>query len=276
MIDDGNLRWCERRSLFVPPKHCFDPRGFDVKEFKSDTVAREFVGTHHYSGTLPNTRFRFGLYDHGTLVGVAAFTHPSRDCVLTNWFPDVGRDAKGKLRAVELGRFVLLEEVGFNGETYFLSRCFDLLSDRIAGVLSFSDPIPRTRTDGVVIMPGHRGQIYQAHNARYLGIARADDLWLLPDARVFSRRSYQKIRKAEVGWWKQTVNFTRYGADPLSPDADEFTRIRWLETWKRRLVRILEHPGNYRYAWPIQRRLRKTILSRWKHIDLPYPKKAAA
>lgn len=267
--DDGNLRHRDGNTRFVPPSHRFDPRGFEVAEIDSDRVVRDFVQRHHYAGTLPAARFRFCLYNRGAIVGAAVFSHPSRDCVLTNWFPDVPR-----LEAVELGRFVLLDEVGFNGETWFLARAFDLLADRIAGVLSFSDPLARARLDGTVVMPGHKGTIYQAANAKYLGRARADKLWLLPDARVLARRTYQKIRDGEVGWHAATAQLTRYGADPIPETADEPTRRAWLEVWRERLVRVVDHPGNHRYGWALRKRLRKAIHARWAHVDLPYPKAA--
>ena len=57
--------------------------------------------------------------------------------------------------AVELGRLVLLDEVPGNGESWFIARCFELLRrEGIVGVLSFSDPVPRTTADGRKVLPG--------------------------------------------------------------------------------------------------------------------------
>ena len=54
-----------------------------------------------------------------------------------------------------------------NGESYFVAQCFKRLARLgIQGVLSFSDPIPRTDLEGRVVMPGHIGTVYQA-----LGVA---------------------------------------------------------------------------------------------------------
>ncbi|HEX7095667.1 MAG TPA: hypothetical protein VF183_07275 [Acidimicrobiales bacterium] len=160
------------------------------------------------------------------------------------------------LQAVELGRFILHEEVGFNGETWFLARIFEMLEGRIAGVVSFSDPVPRTRIDGTIVMPGHKGTIYQAHNGVYLGRGRKDTLWLLPDGRALSRRTFQKIRAGERGWLAATDQLVRYGAEALTADADAWERSAWLDHWMRKLTRRFKHPGNHKYAWTIGRRNR--------------------
>jgi len=259
----GNQRWRERRANFRPPVEPIDPRGYDVAELASDTVARRFVETHHYSGSYPAARFRVGLYRRGELVGVAVLSHPCNDAVLEAVFPTLPRRA-----CVELGRFVLVDDVPGNGETWFLARTFDLLRDRVAGVVSFSDPVPRTDVAGAVVMPGHLGTIYQASNARYLGRGRADTLRLLPDGRVLSRRTFQKVRSGERGWSAAAARLVAFGADELDAGADEAARRAWLETWLARLTRPLRHPGNHRYAWVLQRRHRRVLAA----PAAPYPK----
>ncbi len=258
----GNQRWCARRASYRPSAERIDPRAYDVVELAGDAAARAFVERHHYSGSYPAARFRVGLYQRGALVGVAVFSHPCNDAVLENAFPSLPRRV-----AVELGRFVLLDDVPGNGETWFLARAFDLVRDRVAGVVSFSDPVPRTNLAGELVMPGHLGTIYQAANARYLGRGRTDTLRLLPDGRVMSRRSYQKIRTGERGWFAAAARLVVFGADPLDAGADERARRAWLETWLARLTRRLRHPGNHRYAWVLQRRHRRALQE-----SAPYPK----
>ena len=113
-----------------------------------DATAKAFVREHHYSGSYPAARWRFGLFRRGVLQGVAVFSHPCNDRVLTSIFPG---PATG---SVELGRFVLLDEVPGNGETWFLGRCFARLRrEGLAGVVAFSDPCrrlhrPRGQHDG--------------------------------------------------------------------------------------------------------------------------------
>ncbi len=70
--------------------------------------------------------------------------------------------------SVELGRFVLLDSVPANGE--ILARAFECLRRKgLAGVVSFSDPVPRTKMDGTIIHRGHFGICYQATSATFLG-----------------------------------------------------------------------------------------------------------
>jgi len=222
-----------------------------VAEIQDDTTARMFVCEHHYSGTYPAARFRAGLYRLGELVGVAVFSHPCNNRVLTNVFRGLP-----VLKAMELGRFVLLDEVPGNGETWFLARAFELLrAVGVRGVVSFSDPVPRTDVHGRRIFPGHLGIIYRAHNARYLGRGYARTLKLLPDGTVFSDRAMQKIRAGSKGWRYASEQLVAHGADPLHPNADREVRHSWLRRWTSELTRPLRHPGNFRYAWALDRRV---------------------
>lgn len=180
------------------------------------------------------------------------------------WFPTLERDER-----VELGRFVLLDEVPGNGETWFLARCFEVLRARgVAGVISFSDPVPRYALDGRLVMPGHVGTAYQASNALYLGRGAADTVYLLPDGRSYARRSYQKIRGGERGWRPYAAILERLGADHLPGQADEPTRRAWLDTWMPRLTRPMIHPGNHRFGWTLDRRRRRHA----PRPVAPYPK----
>lgn len=260
----GNQRWRQHRASYRPPEEPICTRLHEVEPIEDDATARDFVEGHHYSGTYPAARFRYGLYRRGQLAGVAVFSHPCSDKVLTNVFPVAPR------RSVELGRFVLLDEVEGNGETWFLARAFELLrrvrlpdGARLAGVVSFSDPVPRATAAGALVFPGHLGTIYQAHNGRYLGRGTPRTLRLLPDGTVLSARATQKIRKLERGWRYAADQLERAGAAPL----DLTDPAGWLRTWLPRLTRTLRHPGNHRYAWPLARQLRDRLPA-----AQPYPK----
>ena len=166
-----NQRWCDGRASYRPPAEPIRTAEYDVAEIPDDTTARQFITQHHYSHTYPAARFRAGLYRHGELAGVAVFSHPCSNAVLTNVF-----DAP-VLTTVELGRFVLLDSVAGNGETWFLARSFEILRKHaIVGVVSFSDPLQRRTESGEVIHMGHVGTIYQAHNGTYLGRGTARTL----------------------------------------------------------------------------------------------------
>ena len=104
---DFSQRWRSRRSSFRPPGEVIDSRHYEVALLAGDAAAKAFIIEHHYSGTYPAARFRFGLFRAGVLQGVAVFSHPCNDAVLTSVFPGVATDS------VELGRLVLLDQVPF-------------------------------------------------------------------------------------------------------------------------------------------------------------------
>jgi hypothetical protein len=256
-----NQRWRDRRSSYRPATEPIRPAEFDVAEIVDDTTARAFVTTHHYSQTYPAARFRVGLYRHGELVGVAVFSHPCSDAVLTNVFP------LPALTAIELGRFVLLDAVGGNGETWFLARCFALLKTKgIRGVVSFSDPLQRRNVAGELVHMGHVGTIYQSHNGIYLGRGTPRTLRLLPDGRVFSDRAAQKIRTGERGWKYAAAQLEAFGAKEVPTDDTE-ARAHWLAASLAILTTKLRHRGNHKYAWPLDSAIRRELPA-----SLPYPK----
>jgi hypothetical protein len=263
MTPTGNQRWSERRASYRPAGEVIDPLGYDVAPVDEGT-AKAFVLAHHYSGTYPAARFRFGLYRHGALVGVAVFSHPCSDSVLTRVFP-----LHPATDAVELGRFVLLDDVPGNGETWFLARCFEQLRQRVVGVVSFSDPVARPDAHGRVVFPGHLGTIYQAHNGVFLGRGKARVLRLLPNGQVFSERAISKIRRLERGWSHCVAALEAAGARPFDAAGDVADAQAWLSVELARVTRPLRHPGNLKYAWALARRVRRELPA-----GQPYPKRA--
>lgn len=251
-------RWRDGRDRYRPAAEPIDPRAYEVAELEDDTRAKGFVLAHHYSGTYPAARRRFGLYRGAELAGVAVFSHPCSDKVLTSVFPGPA------LEALELGRFVLLDDVPGNGETWFLGRCFQALrAEGFRGVVSFSDPLPRTNRQGARVFAGHIGTIYQAHNGVYFGRATARTLQLLPDGQVFSARAAQKIRAGDRGWEYAAAQLEAAGA----PSCDRGDRRGWLTLALARVARPVRHPGNHKYAWSLDRR------RPLEAPGLPYPKR---
>lgn len=234
---------------------------FDVASIDQEAPAKAFVEQHHYSASFPAARERFGLYRFGELVGVAVFSHPTNDKALTNTFTNIKR-----LAGVDLGRLVLLDEVGANAESFFVARCFELLRPHgYRGVISSSDPVPRVTRTGQTVMPGHVGTIYQALNGRYLGRSTPRTLRLLPDGTVLNARTLQKIRAGERGWQPAVEQLEKFGAPKFDGDA---------RAWVRRVVPLittpLRHPGNHKYAWALDRRVQLPVQL------YSYPKKATA
>ena len=248
-----NQRWRARRDYYRRPDEQIDTRLYDVAELHTDAPAKAFVLEHHYSGSYPAARWRFGLYRAGQLVGVAVFSHPCNDRVITTALP-----VSAAVEGVELGRFVLLDDVPGNGETWFLGRCFAELRRRVAGVVAFSDPLPRRDAAGRVLTPGHVGTIYQAHNGVYLGRGTVRTLRLLPDGRTFSARAASKIRRLERGWRYAAAQLEAAGAAPLvgsaGADPSPEEAARWLGWWLPAVTRTVRHPGNHRYVWSFARR----------------------
>jgi hypothetical protein len=239
-----NQRWLFGRDSYRPPAEVIATREYEVSAIGRYQDARQFVLDHHYSGTYPAARFCFGLYRHAKLSGVAVFSHPVSDLTLTGVFKAPA------IAGVELGRFILLDEVPGNGETWFLARCFEhLRREGIVGVVSFSDPTARTNVHGETVFAGHIGTIYQAANGRYLGRSAPRSLHILPDGQVLSSRALQKIRSGSQGWRYAASLIEAHGAAPI-----DFERRReWLATWLPKITRRARHFGNHKYAWPLDR-----------------------
>lgn len=258
MIVDRGQRWRRGRDSYRRAGEAFRPQDYDVTLIGTDNVAKAFVAEHHYSGSYPAARVRVGLHERDELVGVAVFSVPAQprclDCV--------PGDAAS---CVELGRFVLLDRVPFNAESWLLGRAFELLRrDGYTGVVSFSDPAPRRRADGSTVFGGHIGTIYQATNATYLGRSKAETRRLLPDGALLHGRALTKIRHRRRGWRYATGLLEQHGAEPLRSDEDA---AAWVSRWVGRLTRPLRHPGNHKYAWALHRRDRRHLPG-----GLPYPK----
>lgn len=254
---DRCQRWRNCRDAYRPAGEPIDPRRYEVAPL-DELPAREFVETHHYSRTYPAARWRFGLHRGGQLVGVAVFSHPQQDRALTNVF---GGKA---VESVELGRFVLLDDVPANGETWFLGQCFrELRGEGLRGVLAFSDPLPRRTSGGSVVLPGHVGTIYQAFNGRYLGRGTSRTLRLTDEGTALSPRMLQKARGRGQGWAYAVRRLVELGAEP--PAAGDCPKT-WVRQWVAELTRPIRHKGNHRYAWSFH----KSIGRDWP--ELPYPK----
>lgn len=259
-------RWRGHRASYRPAREVIDTTRLEVAPIPDDRTARAFVELHHYEGTYPAARFRFGLFERAALVGVVVFSVPVR--------PEVTGCLPGAREAhAELGRLVLLDRVAANAESWFIARCFEeLRREGLVGVVSFSDPMRRTALDGSVTMPGHVGIVYQATNGLYLGRSRADTLRLLPDGSTFANRAAAKIRARDRGWRYAVERLVAHGAAPLG---DEDPRA-WLARELPRVTRRIAHPGKHKYAWTLRGRDRRH-LERWLRTtrgveSLPYPK----
>jgi hypothetical protein len=151
----------------------------------------------------------------------------------------------------ELGRFVLLDDVPFNGESWALARIFDALRTvrpRWRAIVSKADPLriddPLT---GRVVKPEHWGQIYQASNAAYVGASRPRTVWIGTGNHVFSERVLCKIRSNERGAAGAARRLVALGVPPRHPGEDPGA---WLDRVLRHpLFRTARHPGTLTYVF---------------------------
>lgn len=258
MITNVAQRWTAGRDSYRPAGEPIKAADFEVVPIDRDAIAKAFVLDHHYSGSYPAARFRYGLHHAAELVGVAVFSVPANYAALAC----LPGEAKA---SVELGRFVLVDDVPANGESWFLARCFELLrAEGVVGVVSFSDPTPRAATDGTIVLAGHVGTIYQATNACYLGRSKAETRRLLPDGSLLHGRALTKIRNRRRGWKYAAALLEHHGATALGANDDARA---WVDHWTGELCRPLPHPGNHKYAWTLHRRDRKHLPT-----SQPYPK----
>lgn len=258
MVEINCQRWRDRRDSYRTVGEPIRTSDYDVAELSSDKQARAFIERHHYSGSFPAARARYGLMRHGELVGAAVLSQPPSQAALDAALPF---ETDG-IRA-ELGRFVLLDDVPANGESWFLARCFELARrEGFSAVVAHSDPVARTNGEGRLVFPGHIGTIYQATNATYCGLTPRRTQRLLPDGTVLSARALSKLRLRDRGWRYVVDMLLRHGA--TEPEGD------W-RMWVARAVaatsRPYRHTGNHRYIWALERGLRRSLPA-----PLPYPK----
>jgi hypothetical protein len=195
-----------------------------------------------------------GLFHGRKLVGVAVFSVPMSQAIVPKSCgvePNAG---------CELGRFVLLDSVPANGETWFLSRAFRLLPKAILAVVSYSDPLPRTSITGQLVKPGHVGTIYQAANAAYFGRNRPNTIYPAGNGEIVSRRALSKLRNGEQGADYVRQMLTDLAGPKLRGESD----IGYVERIKHSL-RAIRHPGNHTYAWSLNKRIKI-------NTNLEYPK----
>lgn len=263
-------RWRDRRARFVPAASEIDPRHFAVDVIDTRLQATPFVEAHHYAGSMPVCRLAVGLFRNGAggrseLAGVCAFSVP-----INNASVPKSAGLADPLAACDLGRLVLLDDVGGNGESFLVARAFRLLRRErpaILSVISYADPVRRIDSGGRVFLPGHVGQLYATMGSRYVGRSSARTDLLLPDGRPISSRALSKIRGGETGQRYAIEQLIQAGARP--PRFGE-NRSDWLVDLERTsLLRRRRHPGNHIYVFPLTKAAR--IAAR-RVPDFPYPR----
>lgn len=266
----NNQRWLCRRDSYRPAGEPIDPSQYGAVVIET-AQAKRFVSEHHYSGSYPAARLNVGLlhaapWRRSRLVGVAVFSVPMQAAAIGKY---TGLPAA---IGVELGRFVLLDEVPGNGETWFLGQAFRLLRQEkpeVRGVIAYADPVSRMTASGRLVKPGHVGTIYQAHNGRYLSRSSSRTLWLATDGTVISGRALSKLRADDQGAAYAYKQLLEHGAPRRKPlESSRAYVVRALHEGPFRKVR---HPGNHVYSWGLDRLTKRALPA-----GLAYPKQAEA
>lgn len=210
--------------------------------------------THYWRSRCPPAarlsvgRFVKRPFSAEILAGVATFSVPMSQAVIPALL-----DGLDPRLGVELGRFVLLDEVEANGEIWTLGKAFRLLGEHlpaVRGVVSFCDPVARSDNDGNQVKPGHVGIIYRAVNATARGRSKARTLLLAPDGSVISERAVSKLRNGESGADYVERSLRAKGAAArgmLETGTAYLTRLR-----DEGFFRTLRHPGNLAFSWALR------------------------
>lgn len=268
-------RWRERRPRYRPAGEPIDTRRYGVDVIE-EALAKSFVLRHHYSGSMPSTRVSIGLFESGgcslaQLVGVAVFSVP-----VTNFsFPKhLGLPAP---QGVDLGRFVLLDTVAGNGESWFLGQAFRVLRvalPEVRGVLAYSDPMPRVMPDRHVVKRGHVGQIYVSHNGQYFSRTKPRAIILTRSGHELSPRTLSKLRNGERGADGAYRQLLAHGAPRRRIGENDRGYVeRALREGPFARVR---HLGMHVFGWPIGGQLERSRLRRQFAPSRPYPRHADA
>lgn len=269
MIIDRSQRWRDRRARYVPATSEIDPRTLAVDVIDTVREAMPFVKAHHYAGSMPVSRLSIGLFrngrgGHADLVGVCVFAVPINNASVPK---SAGLDEARA--ACDLGRLVLLDDVGGNGESFFVSRAFRLLrreKPEIISVISYADPVRRVDANGQVFLPGHVGSLYAVMGSRYIGRSSPRTDLILPDGRPISSRAISKIRSGETGQRYAVEELLRAGA--RAPYVGE-NRGAWLaEVERDGILHRRRHPGNHVYVFPLTKAAR---MAARRVRQLPYP-----
>lgn len=256
MIVDRSQRWRERRSLFAADRETVDPRRYVVEAIEHQ-AARAFVAEHHYLASWPAAQLAVGLFEadgqvRERLVGVAVFAVPAMPALIPR-HAGLSNAAMGST----LARFVLLDQVPQNGETFFLARAVRVLrreKPAVEAVISYADPAA-----------GHVGQVYAALSGAYRGRTppRAE---MRLGAMPIPGRTLSKIRLGERGAGAAIDRLVALGAPRPTAGEDGTTWIARLVR-ERVLVRVVR-PGLHAYCFALTRRAR--LAGRYLP-RLPYP-----
>ena len=161
---------------------------FDIYEIDKP-LAYDFVRRYHYLGKAEFfSKYSFGLWCCGELVGVAAYSNPQGTVALQGWF---GLDNDDQ-SVLELSRLAMLPSLnGTNATSYLLSGSIRKLKRLgVRAVITLADA------------SRHIGSIYQVCNFTYYGLANdKQDFYRYPDCKKNPRG---EVKDVEGVWLPRT------------------------------------------------------------------------
>ncbi|WP_250305181.1 hypothetical protein [Streptomyces sp. A 4/2] len=284
--------WTQRWRYGLPSWRHVSDGGFRRERYSvteiPEALARSFIERHHYLAGWPSALHRYGLWDHeppqgeggpgpggAALAGVLVLGCPMNERVLTRAFPRLAP----YYESAEISRLALTDDVAANGESFFIAAALRRAAERgIRGVVSFSDPVPRSRrtpSGEMIISNGHLGIVYQSCNFRFTGRGTKRTLTLLPDGTVLTARSRAKLtsRVPEPGAAGVESRLAALGAPPRTAGESP---AQWLPRALEHLgARSIRHPGNFRYVLPVGRTRAERSRTVIALEAAPYPKSIA-
>ena len=193
---------------------------------------REFIEKYHYSGSIkgitPFLSFEVVLKDRpGTQVGAAIFGTSGQTQTERKFGKYLGSksDYRPGIVAVELLRFVLLDEIPRNAESFILSRMLQkLVAIGVERVYSYADPNQkREDDDGPLRHPDgkHTGLIYHATGFHLVEQGGKTKAIIMQRDFTKDGKTFKKGRRLPVRNLDQYQNFRVFSKEELPPGISE-------------------------------------------------------
>jgi len=141
---------------------------------KDNALVKKIIEDNHYSHKIPQAiKYRFVFYIKEDIKGVAVFSIPANMYSITSIFKNETQHI-----GIELSRVFTDDDTPKNFESYCLSKCFDYIKNNTVYdvIVSYADPNFE-----------HRGFLYQALNAKYLGETGGEIRYLV-NGQLITRR----------------------------------------------------------------------------------------
>lgn len=162
---------------------------YTVKSIKTEECKEWFL-KKHYAKRIPNSIFTFGIYTGSLFQGVVSYGMTANN--------NLNEIVEG-VKAIELNRLVINDDVDKNALSFFVSQCLNMLP-KPKVIISYSD-----------LRQGHHGYIYQATNWVYTGIGgEGQKIYIMKDGTERHQRHEDKINHELVDRIELTTGKARY------------------------------------------------------------------